>query len=85
VVASIEQLRSSAGWRAYLDARTRFRPYSPRNVLLILQQHPSATRVGVSGVARPRVVCHEGVDGDLDLGALPAEQTPNQGVARRRR
>jgi len=38
VVASIEQLRSSDGWRAYLEARTRFRSYSPRNVLLILQQ-----------------------------------------------
>jgi hypothetical protein len=45
VVASIEQLRSSNGWRAHLAARPRFRSYSPRNVLLILQQHPTATRV----------------------------------------
>jgi hypothetical protein len=45
VVASIEQPRSSSGWRAYLAGRARFRSYSPRNVLLILQQHPSATRV----------------------------------------
>jgi hypothetical protein len=45
VVASIEQLRSSDGWRAYLNARARFRSYSPRNVLLILAQHPTATRV----------------------------------------
>jgi antirestriction protein ArdC len=45
VVASIEQLRSSDGWRAYLAARARFRSYSARNVLLILKQHPSATRV----------------------------------------
>jgi hypothetical protein len=45
VVASIEQLRSSNGWRAYLNARARFRSYSARNVLLILQQHPTATRV----------------------------------------
>jgi antirestriction protein ArdC len=45
VVASIEQLRSSDGWRAYLAARARFRSYSPRNVLLILAQHPTATRV----------------------------------------
>jgi hypothetical protein len=45
VVASIEQLRSSDGWRAYLNARARFRRYSARNVLLILAQHPSATRV----------------------------------------
>jgi hypothetical protein len=45
VIASIEQLRSSDGWRAYLAARARFRSYSARNVLLILQQHPTATRV----------------------------------------
>jgi hypothetical protein len=45
VVASIEQLRSSDGWRAYLNARARFRSYSARNVLLILEQHPTATRV----------------------------------------
>jgi len=45
VVASIQQLRSSDGWGAYLNARARFRSYSPRNVLMILQQHPSATRV----------------------------------------
>ena len=45
VVASIEQLRSSDGWGAYLTARARFRSYSARNVLMILQQHPSATRV----------------------------------------
>ncbi len=45
VVASIQQLRSSDGWSAYLTARARFRSYSARNVLMILQQHPSATRV----------------------------------------
>jgi antirestriction protein ArdC len=45
VVASIEQLRSSDGWRVYLAARARFRSYSPRNILLILAQHPNATRV----------------------------------------
>ena len=45
VVASIEQLRSSDGWGAYLAARARFRSYSARNVLMILQQHPTATRV----------------------------------------
>ena len=45
VVASIEQLRSSSGWRAYLDARARFRSYSARNVLMIIQQHPTAERV----------------------------------------
>ena len=35
VRASIEQLRSSDGWQAYLKARARFRSYSWRNVLLI--------------------------------------------------
>ena len=45
VVAAIEQLRSSSGWRAYLDARARFRSYSARNVLMIVQQHPTAERV----------------------------------------
>jgi len=45
VRASVEQLRSSEGWRAYLKARSRFRVYSPRNVLMILQQHPTAQRV----------------------------------------
>ena len=86
VVASIEQLRSSDGWRAYLAARARFRSYSARNVLLILQQHPVGDAGGgVSGVAGPRVVRDEGVDGDPDLGAVPTQQTPAQGVARRRR
>ena len=44
-VASIEQLRTSDGWQAYLKARRRFPNYSWRNVLLILSQHPTATRV----------------------------------------
>ena len=43
--ASIEQLRSSDGWRSWLRARARFRSYSPRNVLMILSQHPTAERV----------------------------------------
>jgi hypothetical protein len=42
VVASIEQLRSSDGWRAYLNARARFRSYSARNDLLILAQRTTA-------------------------------------------
>jgi hypothetical protein len=33
VTASIEQLRSSDGWQAYLQARRRLHTYSPRNVL----------------------------------------------------
>jgi hypothetical protein len=45
VLASIEQLRTSGGWQAYLKARRRFSSYSWRNVLLILCQHPTATRV----------------------------------------
>jgi len=45
VIASIEHLRSSVGWRAYLAARARFRSYSTRNVLMIASQHPSAVRV----------------------------------------
>ena len=45
VIASIEQLRTSDGWQAYLHARARFPSYSWRNVLLILSQHPTAERV----------------------------------------
>ncbi len=45
VCASIEQLRSSDGWQGYLKARRRFPSYSWRNVLLILHQRPTATRV----------------------------------------
>jgi N-terminal domain of anti-restriction factor ArdC len=45
VRASIEQLRSTDGWQAYLKVRSRFHSYSWRNVLLILHQHPTAERV----------------------------------------
>jgi hypothetical protein len=45
VCASIEQLRTSDGWQAYLKARAQFRSYSFRNVLLIYLQHPTAERV----------------------------------------
>ncbi len=45
VRASVEQLRCSDGWQAYLHARRHFRLYSPRNILLILAQHPTAERV----------------------------------------
>ena len=45
VRASIEQLRTSDGWQAYLNARRRFPSYSWRNVLLILHQRSTATRV----------------------------------------
>jgi GAF domain-containing protein len=45
VEASIEQLRSSDGWQAYLKARRTFHGYSLGNILLILSQHETATRV----------------------------------------
>ena len=45
VKASIEQLRSSEGWQAYLRARRRLHKYSPGNVLLILLQHETAETV----------------------------------------
>lgn len=45
VIASIEQLRCSDGWQAYLRARRRFHHYSPRNILLILSQHPTAEHI----------------------------------------
>jgi hypothetical protein len=62
VRASIEQLRSSEGWRSWLAARARFRSYSPRNVLLILHQHPTAERVA-------------GFHAWLDLGYCPGRGT----------
>ncbi len=60
VRASVEQLRSSDGWRSYLKARARFRSYSWRNVLLIYSQHPSAERVA-------------GFRAWLDLGYCPVK------------
>jgi antirestriction protein ArdC len=45
VQASIEQLRSSDGWQAYLNARRRLHNYSPRNLLLIMLQHETADYV----------------------------------------
>jgi antirestriction protein ArdC len=47
--ASIEQLRSSTGWRSWLRARHTFHSYSLGNQLLILHQHPTATRVAGFG------------------------------------
>jgi N-terminal domain of anti-restriction factor ArdC len=49
VAASIEQLRNSDGWRAYLQARRRLHAYSPRNVLLIMLQHETAETVAGFG------------------------------------
>jgi hypothetical protein len=42
VIASIEQLRTSDGWQAYLNARARLPSYSWRNVLLILSQRTAS-------------------------------------------
>jgi antirestriction protein ArdC len=42
---AIEQACSAGGWRAYLTAQARFHRYSFRNLLLILEQSPNATRV----------------------------------------
>jgi hypothetical protein len=42
---AIEQACSAGGWRAYLTAQSRFHRYSFRNLLLILEQSPNATRV----------------------------------------
>jgi N-terminal domain of anti-restriction factor ArdC len=42
---AIEQACSAGGWRAYLTAQARFHRYSFRNLLLILQQNPNASRV----------------------------------------
>lgn len=45
VKASVEQLRSSQGWQAWLAARSRFHRYSLGNQLLIAMQDPTAVRV----------------------------------------
>ncbi|MFZ1996631.1 MAG: ArdC family protein [Solirubrobacteraceae bacterium] len=45
VAASVEQLRSSKGWHAWLNARRTFHSYSVGNLLLILSQHETAARV----------------------------------------
>lgn len=45
MASAIEQLRSSEGWRQWLEVRHRFHAYSFRNQLLIAHQRPTATRV----------------------------------------
>jgi antirestriction protein ArdC len=42
---ALEQACSAGGWRTYLKAQARFHRYSFRNLLLILQQNPNASRV----------------------------------------
>ena len=46
VKRSVEQLRSSEGWQAWLRSRSHFHRYSLTNQLLIAVQHPTATSVG---------------------------------------
>jgi antirestriction protein ArdC len=45
VTDAVAQLRRSAGWQAWLLARSRFHRYSLHNQLLIAHQRPGATRV----------------------------------------
>lgn len=42
---AVERLRSSEGWRAWLESRRHFRTYSLHNQLLIAMQCPNATHV----------------------------------------
>lgn len=42
---AVEELRSSEGWQAWLQTRSRFHRYSLSNQLLIAFQSPTATRV----------------------------------------
>ena len=51
VVTSIEQLRSSSGWRAYLAARARFRSYT-----LIISRGQRRRRPVIRW--RPSPTCH---------------------------
>ncbi len=43
--AGVAEVTTSDGWRAYLAAQAKFHSYSLGNVLLILAQMPTATRV----------------------------------------
>lgn len=45
MASATERLRSSEGWRLWLEVRHRFHTYSFRNQLLIAHQRPTATRV----------------------------------------
>ena len=70
---AIAQLRSSAGWQAWLAvrARTGLRRYSVRNQLLIALQDPHATRVAGFRVAGAGVLRAQGrAQPHQRLGAL---------------
>lgn len=45
IAAQVETLRDSDAWRAFLDFARSFHRYSLNNLLLILSQRPTATRV----------------------------------------
>src|SRR6266581_1360357 len=49
IIQRLEQaiggIHDSEGFRRYLDVQSRFHHYSPYNALLIMFQHPDATRV----------------------------------------
>lgn len=45
IEAAVEELRSSAGWQAWLSTRSRFHRYSLSNQLLIAAQNPEAVKI----------------------------------------
>lgn len=45
LVAQVETLATSEGWKAYLTMATRFHSYSFGNLMLIMAQYPEATQV----------------------------------------
>lgn len=45
LVAQVEHLKTTEGWRMFLTMATRFHTYSLNNQMLILAQMPNATRV----------------------------------------
>lgn len=45
VESRFTELDTQAGWEAYLDGLARFPHLSPANILLVLAQHPGATRL----------------------------------------
>ena len=45
IASAVRELRTSDGWRAWLNARARFHRYSAQNCMLIAMQCPHATHV----------------------------------------
>ena len=82
VRASIEQLRSSDGWQAYLKVRSRFHSYSWRNVLLILHQHPPPNESPGSAPGWSSGYCVTKGSRAIRIWApCPPTRTPAAGVA----